>query len=118
MRDLSNSLSTRNNNTKLHVVRGAPQTVLPVLWKSWGITHLIFEKDTAGYGAVRDAEIKNLATTAGINVIDILGHTLYDPEAIVKANGGKATMSATAWHAVRLHNILRKVNLDMYPDCG
>lgn len=102
MWDLSNSLSACNHATKLHVVRGAPQTVLPVLWKAWNITHLIFEKDTAGYGAIRDAEIRVLAANTGINVTDVLGHTLYDPVAIVNAHGGKATMSATAWHAVCL----------------
>ncbi|KAF7972152.1 hypothetical protein HWV62_11133 [Athelia sp. TMB] len=73
--------------------------MLPTLWKAWKITHLVFEKDTAGYSAIRDKQIKDLATEAKIEVLEVLGHTLYDPEAVVKAHGGKATMSAAAWHS-------------------
>ncbi|KAK0496282.1 hypothetical protein EDD18DRAFT_1331823 [Armillaria luteobubalina] len=29
-------------------------------------------------------------------VLDVLGHTLYDPELVMKSNGGKATMSSAA----------------------
>jgi len=101
MHDLSTALSACNSKTKLHVVRGAPQVVLPYLFKEWNISHLVYEKDTAGYAAIRDCRINELASQAGIEVLSILGHTLYDPELVVKANGGKATMSLASWHAVR-----------------
>lgn len=100
MNELSNSLTTRNPKAKLLVVRGSPQTMLPLLFKEWGITHLVYEKDTSGYAARRDHQINTLASQAEIKVLAVLGHTLYDPEAVVKANGGKPTMSLTSWRAV------------------
>lgn len=106
MQDLSNSLTDRNPKTKLHVLRGSPQSVLPILFKEWRISHLVYEKDTAEYAAVRDRQINALASHAGIKVFGVLGHTLYDPEAAVKANGGKATMSLSSWRAVRAPALL------------
>ncbi|KAH7915052.1 FAD binding domain of DNA photolyase-domain-containing protein [Hygrophoropsis aurantiaca] len=97
--NLSFSLTACNPKAKLHVVRGPPQTVIPALCKAWNITHLVYEKDTAGYAAVRDAEIKAYVLKEGIEVIDILGHTLYDPQAIIELNGGKPTMSISSWSA-------------------
>ncbi len=41
--------------------------------------------------------MKKLAIDAGVQVLDVLGHTLYDPELVMKSNGGKATMSSAAW---------------------
>lgn len=102
MHDLSTALSACNPMTKLHVVRGAPRVVLPYLFKEWGISHLVYEKDTAGYAAIRDRQITELASQAGVKVLSVLGHTLYDPELVVKENGGKATMSLASWHAVRI----------------
>lgn len=43
MNDLSRSLTRLNNESKLLVVRGSPYTLLPELWKTWGITHLVYE---------------------------------------------------------------------------
>jgi cryptochrome len=44
MSDLSSSLTELNPKQKLLVLRGSPEKVLPVVWKEWGITHLVFEK--------------------------------------------------------------------------
>lgn len=100
MGELSHSLTALNPDSKLHVVRGAPHTILPALWKEWKISHLVFEKDTAGYAVERDARIIRLARSAGVTVLNVMGHSLYDPELVVKANKGKSTMSVTTWHAV------------------
>jgi deoxyribodipyrimidine photolyase len=44
MSDLSSSLTELNPKQKLLVLRGSPEKVSPVVWKEWGITHLVFEK--------------------------------------------------------------------------
>lgn len=44
MRDLSDSLHRLNEKQRLHVLRGAPEEVLPLVWRDWGITHMVFEK--------------------------------------------------------------------------
>uniref|UniRef100_A0A0W0FWC1 Photolyase/cryptochrome alpha/beta domain-containing protein n=1 Tax=Moniliophthora roreri TaxID=221103 RepID=A0A0W0FWC1_MONRR len=97
--DLSRSLTVCNSKSKLHVVRGKPQAIIPALIKEWRISHLVYEKDTAGYACIRDAEIKRIVSEAGVEVVDVLGHTLYDPEQVVKSNGGKATLSLSSWHS-------------------
>lgn len=94
--DLSSSITKLNPKSKLFVVREAPQTVLTKLFKAWKISHLIFEKDTDAYARDRDAEILEMAKEARVEVIVVrMGRTLYDPDELVKANGGKPTMSIT-----------------------
>lgn len=44
MSSLSHSLTSLNPSQKLHVLRGSPEKVLPVVWREWGVTHLVFEK--------------------------------------------------------------------------
>lgn len=93
--DVSKSLTKLNKKSQLFVLREAPQTLLPKLWKSWNVSHLVFEKDVDGYAKERDEEIMKLAKDAGVEVLSIPGRTLWDSDELVKANGGKPTMSAT-----------------------
>lgn len=93
--DLSKSYTKLNPKQKLWLVREAPQTVLPKLWKRWEVTHLVFEKDTDAYARSRDEEVLKLAEKAGIEVIVRMGRTLFDSDELVRKNGGKPTMSLT-----------------------
>ena len=93
--DLSASISKLNKKSKLFVVREGPQTVLVKLFKSWNISHLVFEKDTDAYARDRDEDIVKQANEAGVEVIIKSGRTLYDVDELVKANGNKPTMSIT-----------------------
>eukprot|EP00026_Physarum_polycephalum_P004595 Phypoly_transcript_04617.p1 GENE.Phypoly_transcript_04617~~Phypoly_transcript_04617.p1 ORF type:complete len:675 (+),score=122.80 Phypoly_transcript_04617:83-2107(+) len=92
--DLSKQLTKLNHKQKLLVIRESPTTLFPKLFKEWKITHLFFEKDTDAYAAERDAKVISDAKKAGVNVVVTLGRTLWDPEEIVKKNGGP-TMSYT-----------------------
>ncbi|KAJ5619159.1 hypothetical protein N7510_003143 [Penicillium lagena] len=91
--DLSKSYTKLNSNQKLWIVREAPQTVLPKLWKKWKVTHLVFEKDTDAYARDRDEEIMCMAKEAGVHVIEKMGRNLFDPDELVQKNNGKPTMS-------------------------
>lgn len=93
--DLSKSYTKLNPKQKLWLVREAPQSVLPKLWKRWEVTHLVFEKDTDAYARSRDEQVLKLAEKAGIEVIVRMGRTLFDPDELVRKNGGKPTMSLT-----------------------
>ncbi|KAL8959053.1 MAG: hypothetical protein Q9183_005710 [Haloplaca sp. 2 TL-2023] len=94
--DLSSSITKLNQKSKLFVVREAPQTVLPKLFKAWKISHLVFERDTDPYAKERDAKVMEMAKEAGVEVVATRhGRTLYDPDDLVKANNGKPTMSMT-----------------------
>ena len=100
MSSLSGELTKLNKKQKLHVVRGPPEKVLPIMWESWGITHICFEKDANEYAKVRDAKIKNLAKEKGVEVIDVHGRHLYDPDQVVKVNGNKPTTTLHTWQTV------------------
>lgn len=55
----------------------------------------MFEKDTDAYARDRDERVSELAKQAGVEVVVRMGRTLYDPDDLVKVNGGKPTMSIT-----------------------
>lgn len=115
MEDLSAGLTKLNPASQLFVVRGPPTTVLPELWKEWGITDIVWcvacsrrrigadlgvrrEKDDDPYTASRDAAIRTLAEKAGdIKVHTILGHTLYDSAALQAASKGPLTRAYGAF---------------------
>ena len=42
MQDLSANITKTNDQSKLFVVRGSPMTMLPALWKEWGITDIVW----------------------------------------------------------------------------
>ncbi|KAJ3532770.1 hypothetical protein NM208_g8287 [Fusarium decemcellulare] len=93
--DLSKSITKVNSNSKLFVLREAPQTLFPKLFKAWKVTHLVFEKDTDSYGRERDNVVTQAAKDAGVEVIIRSGRTLWDSDQIVEKHGGKPTMSIT-----------------------
>lgn len=61
---------------------------------------MVFEKDTDAYGRERDEEIMKLAKNAGVEVKAIPGRTLYDSDDLMRANGGKPTMSISQVQSV------------------
>lgn len=61
----------------------------------------MFEKDTDAYARERDEDVMAQAKEAGVEVVVKMGRTLYDPDDLVKANGGKPTMSITQVQKVR-----------------
>ena len=93
--DLSSSIAKLNPKSKLFVLREAPQTLFPKLFKEWKISHLVFEKDVDAYARERDERIAEMAKEAGVEVLVRHGRTLWDADELVKKNGGKPTMSIT-----------------------
>jgi cryptochrome len=86
-------LSRKDKEQQLWVVRDAPDRVLPKLWKKWGVDVLVFEEDSDWYARRRDERVMELAKEAGVEVVVRHGRTLFEEKLVVKANGGKPTMS-------------------------
>lgn len=97
--DLSKSIQKLNPKSQLFVLREAPQTLLPKLFKAWKVTHLVFERDTDSYARERDQVVTDLAKNTGVKVITRYGRTLWDSDGIVVKHGGKPTMSITQLQA-------------------
>lgn len=96
---LSSRLTELNSKQKLHVVREAPTSVIAKLVRKWDIDVLVFEKDTDAYARSRDDEVAKQLGELGkelgkeIKVFSVMGRTLFDPDELVKHNGGKPTMT-------------------------
>ncbi|KAK7416404.1 hypothetical protein QQX98_005220 [Neonectria punicea] len=97
--DLSESITKLNPKSKLFVLREAPQTLFPKLFKAWGATHLVFEKDIDAYARERDRIVIQAAKDAGVEVIIRSGRTLWDSDQVVAKHGGKPTMSISQLQA-------------------
>ena len=106
--DVSESITKLNPKSKLFVIREAPQTLLPKLFKAWKVTHLVFEKDTDAYGKTRDEEILKLCKNAKVEVIQKMGRTLYDPDELVKLNKDHPTMSISQVQNVSTYHLCPK----------
>ncbi|KAK3674765.1 hypothetical protein LTR78_005487 [Recurvomyces mirabilis] len=99
MNDVSTSITKINKKSKLFVLREPAVTLLPKLLKAWKITHLVFEKDTDAYGRDRDQQVIVAAEKLGVQIITKSGRTLWDSDEVVKAHGGKPTMSISQLQA-------------------
>ncbi|KAG1670815.1 hypothetical protein FOA52_003406 [Chlamydomonas sp. UWO 241] len=89
--------SLRKRGSRLLVVRGTPEEVLPRVMREWHIKQLCFEVDTEPYALARDVRVRELARGAGVEVSAHVSHTLYDTSELVERNGGKAPLTMTSF---------------------
>ena len=109
MSDLSDHYTKLNPKQKLHVVRGRVNEVLTLLWEEWGITHLIFEKDSNGYAKERDEMVEKLGKEKGVEILGVHGRHLFDPMEVGKRNKGQPTMTLNHWKNVCLPCLLFQI---------
>ncbi|XP_029353429.1 cryptochrome circadian regulator 5 [Echeneis naucrates] len=98
LKDLDCSL--RKLNSRLFVVRGKPEEVLPELFDKWKVTKLTYEYDTEPYSLSRDQKVSALAKEHGVEVTYKISHTLYDIDRIIEENNGKAPLTYNRMQAV------------------
>lgn len=98
LKDLDKSL--RKINSRLLVLRGKPEVVLPDAFIKWDVSLLTFEKDTEPYARKRDAEISLSASRANVEVESFTSHTLFDPEHLLHLSKGRVTTSYGAFRKV------------------
>lgn len=84
-------------------------TLLPKLFKSWKISHLVFEKDTDAYGRERDDQVREIAKAAGVEVISRVGRTLWDPDELVRINKGPTMTIASVQNVWYIPCAVKKV---------
>ena len=81
----------------LVVAFGNPVDVLKDLMKSLSIELLTFERDTEPYAVQRDERVVELAESVGVKVHRCYSHTLFDPDKLLRMNGGKAPLTMTSF---------------------
>lgn len=52
--------------SRLFIIQGKTQDVLPFILKEWNITKLVYEKDIEPYSRVRDQQVQQLCRTLSI----------------------------------------------------
>lgn len=98
LKDLDCSL--KKLNSRLFIVRGKPEDVLPQLFKEWKVTKLTYEYDTEPYSLNRDQTVTRLAKEHGVEVIYKISHTLYDMNRIIEENSGKTPLTYNRMQAI------------------
>ena len=95
LRDLDTSL--RELHSRLIVLRGNPKDELPRILGEWDVQRLAYETDIEPYAKSRDGEINQLAATAGVELVTRVGHTLCDPDALLRRAGGTTTTTYSSF---------------------
>lgn len=89
MQDVSDSITRIQPESQMFVIRGSPLEILPLFFKACKITHLAYEKDDDEYTMARDEAVNKLAEAAGVEVLALHGHTLWEGGKVIKLNKGK-----------------------------
>jgi len=73
---------------KLNFVEGEPVEVFRVISKHFSVGRVCFDQDCEAIWRERDGAVKTFCHSQGIEVVESIGQTLWDPHQIIKANGG------------------------------
>lgn len=93
MRFLLESLQDLDENLKkyggrLYVFHGNPVKILSDLFSEWSVGRLTFEQDPEPIWSARDYAVRKLCTDSGVECVEKISHTLWDPKLIIENNGG------------------------------
>ncbi|XP_069358731.1 cryptochrome-1 [Maniola hyperantus] len=86
LQDLDNQF--KKYGGRLHMIKGKPDVVFRRLWEEFGIRKICFEQDCEPIWRARDESVKSLCREIGVACRENVSHTLWDPDVIIRANGG------------------------------
>jgi cryptochrome len=89
LRDLDDQL--RKLGSRLYVLKGSPQVVMPKLCKEWNVKRVTWEADTEPYAIERDQSVYESLEKLGIRVHVFSSHTLHHPSQYILAAKGEPT---------------------------
>ena len=73
---------------KLNLVEGESVEVIKVISKHLTVSRLCFDQDSEAIWQDRDGAVKTFCRSQGIEVVESIGQSLWDPHHIISANGG------------------------------
>lgn len=91
LQDLDNKF--RKLGGQLYLFRGNPVTIFRRLWEEFGIRKICFEQDCEPIWQSRDEKVFRLCREIGVECVEKVSHTLWDPNEIIEANGGMAPLT-------------------------
>jgi len=87
----------RQKGSKLFVCVGSPDKVIPALVGHNSADLLTFERQTEPHNVARDKRVKEALEKMSVKVEPVLGHTLFDPDKLLKLNGGSPALNMTGF---------------------
>lgn len=72
----------------LLLFKGDPVQIFKKLWQELGITKICCEHDCEPIWNERDDKVKELCAELGIEMIEKVSHTLWNPMDVIRTNGG------------------------------
>lgn len=78
---------------RLYVFEGNPVDIFHRLWEEFSIKKICFEQDCEPIWRERDEKVAQFCQNSGIQCIEKVGHTLWDPKQVIEANGGFAPLT-------------------------
>ncbi|KAK4299626.1 hypothetical protein Pmani_028111 [Petrolisthes manimaculis] len=79
--------------SQLFIFNGVPAEIFTTLHREAGVTHLSFEQDCEAIWNQRDDDVRRTCLELGMEVIEKISHTLWDPFDIIDANGGQPPLT-------------------------
>lgn len=70
-----------------------PVMIFKRLWEEFGIRKLCFEQDCEPIWQNRDEKVSRLCRDIGVECVEKVSHTLWNPNEIIEANGGVAPLT-------------------------
>jgi cryptochrome len=77
-----------NGGTGLLIFQGKPTTIFRKLHEQLGVNKICYEHDCEPIWNKRDSEVESLCHELGIEKVEKVSHTLWNPMDIINANGG------------------------------
>lgn len=78
---------------RLYVFHGNSRDILQKLIPQWSVGYLSFEQDPEPIWKERDDSAKELCNQMGVQVIERISHTLWDPLEVIATNGGQPPLN-------------------------
>ncbi|EDW83799.1 uncharacterized protein Dwil_GK13802 [Drosophila willistoni] len=73
---------------RLHIFQGQPKEIFRRLHQQLQLKKICFEQDCEPIWSQRDASVKSLCQELGIEWVEMVSHTLWDPHTVIETNGG------------------------------
>lgn len=74
--------------SRLYIIRGNPEEVIPLIVNQWNVDLVTFEKDTEPYAIKRDTHICSTLRSQGVTISSISSHTIFSMEKYIAASKG------------------------------
>ena len=108
-------IQLRERGSRLFVLRGKPEIVIPETAMRWGAQLVTFESDTEPYAKRRDKTVCEQLRSQGVKIFSSSSHLLTDPEEYIAASGGSVPSTYVSFQ--KLFNTLGRIRQD-FPSPG